>query len=206
MVAMGSNKRGRNESQSEHEEKHHKYDLRSNHSDASDHEEEEVKIHKKKETKNGFDKHHSNTAEEEKRYNALTELATDVKSKEAQESGDFNKFNLPSQLIKKLKTKNIQYLYPIQIATLNHIRAGHDVIAQARTGTGKTMAFGIPIVEKLEAVKKDNEISKTPKCLVLEPTRELAKQVGDDFTSISTKLSTCCVYGGVSYEKVRKLN
>ena len=62
------------------------------------------------------------------------------------------------------------------------------------------MAFAIPIVEKLEASKK-NEISKTPKVLVLEPTRELAKQVGDDFNSISTSLRTCCVYGGVSYER-----
>lgn len=63
------------------------------------------------------------------------------------------------------------------------------------------MAFGIPIVEKLEAKKPASEISKTPKVLVLEPTRELAKQVGDDFTSISTRIRTCCVYGGVSYEK-----
>ena len=66
------------------------------------------------------------------------------------------------------------------------------------------MAFGIPIVEKLEANKPDREISKTPKVLILEPTRELAKQVGDDFMSISTKLRTCCVYGGVSYEKQGK--
>ena len=70
------------------------------------------------------------------------------------------------------------------------------------------MAFGIPIVEKLEANKPDREISKTPKVLILEPTRELAKQVGDDFMSISSKLRTCCVYGGVSYEKqgIFKLN
>lgn len=63
------------------------------------------------------------------------------------------------------------------------------------------MAFGIPIVEKLEANKQPNAISKTPKVLVMEPTRELAKQVGDDFTSISSKLRTCCVYGGTSYER-----
>ena len=63
------------------------------------------------------------------------------------------------------------------------------------------MAFAIPIVEKLEASKKGNEMSKSPKVLVMEPTRELAKQVGDDFTSISSKLRTCCVYGGTSYER-----
>ena len=65
------------------------------------------------------------------------------------------------------------------------------------------MAFGIPIVEKLESAKKPGEISRSPKCLILEPTRELAKQVGDDFTSISSNLRTCCVYGGVSYERQR---
>ena len=63
------------------------------------------------------------------------------------------------------------------------------------------MAFGIPIVEKLEANKREGDICRSPKVLVLEPTRELAKQVGDDFLSISSKIRTCCVYGGVSYEK-----
>lgn len=66
------------------------------------------------------------------------------------------------------------------------------------------MAFGIPIVEKLESEKSSRDISKTPKVLILEPTRELAKQVGDDFTSISSKIRTCCVYGGVSYERQGK--
>ncbi len=66
------------------------------------------------------------------------------------------------------------------------------------------MAFAIPIVEHLQANKKDNQISKTPKCLIMEPTRELAKQVGDDFTAITSNLKTCCVYGGVSYERQRK--
>ena len=60
-------------------------------------------------------------------------------SPEDVEKGDFKHFNLPQNLINKLKAKKISYLYPIQIATLEHIRAGHDVIAQARTGTGKTV-------------------------------------------------------------------
>ena len=69
------------------------------------------------------------------------------------------------------------------------------------------MAFGIPIVEKLESEKSSSrDVAKTPKVLILEPTRELAKQVGDDFTSISTKIRTCCVYGGVSYERQGKIN
>lgn len=159
---------------------------------------EEIKIHVKK---NGNGIKSSNTKEDDDHTTKQKELSGDVKSIEAQESGDFNNFDLPNQIIEKLKAKGIKYLYPIQVATLKHIRAGHDVIAQARTGTGKTMAFGIPIVEKLENQKTRGEISKSPRCLVLEPTRELAKQVGDDFTSISTTIRTCCVYGGVSYER-----
>ncbi len=68
-------------------------------------------------------------------------MVSDVNSIEATEKGDFKKFNLPKNIIEKLHAKKIQYLYPIQIATLEHIRSGHDVIAQARTGTGKTVVF-----------------------------------------------------------------
>ena len=63
------------------------------------------------------------------------------------------------------------------------------------------MAFAIPIVERLQANKPKGAICKSPKVLVLEPTRELAKQVGDDFNNISDHLRCVCVYGGVSYEK-----
>lgn len=169
-----------------------------------DEEEEKMIIHPKNgvnNNNNGFNKKCANSADDDKINSKLTDMAHDVKSSEAQEKGDFKNFNLPKNLIEKLKSKNVTYLYPIQIATLKHIRAGDDVIAQARTGTGKTFAFAIPIIEKLEAAKPDSEICKSPKCLVLEPTRELAKQVGDDFQGISTKLRTCCVYGGVSYER-----
>ena len=132
-----SSKRGRSSS-SEHESEsnarrhsevkpvsnsHHQRSSR--HSDS----EEDVKIHKK--PVNGFSRSHSNTAEEEKHHRTLKDLATDVKSKEAIESGAFDKFDLPKNIIEKLKAKGIQYLYPIQVATLKHIRAGHDLIAQA---------------------------------------------------------------------------
>ena len=134
-------------------------------------------------------------------HSELRTINGDVKSDDAAEKGDFKNFDLPKNIVDKLKAKKITYLYPIQIATLKHIRQGHDVIAQARTGTGKTLAFAIPIVEQLQANKSKEEVAKTPKVLVLEPTRELAKQVGEDFTSISDYVRTCCVYGGVSYER-----
>lgn len=163
-------------------------------------EEVEMKIHKK----NGSSHHGSSFQSNffEKHQDSLDDIAiTDVKSKEAIERGQFKNFNLSKQITDKLVEKKITYLYPIQIATLKHIRENHDVIAQARTGTGKTMAFAIPIVEHLQSKKPKNEISKNPKALIMEPTRELAKQVGDDFQAISTTLRTCCVYGGMPYEK-----
>jgi len=99
-----------------------------------DEEEEKLVIHPKNgvnNRNNGFNKPGANSKEDEIINEKLKEIATDVKSNEAAEKGDFKLFNLPSNLIEKLKAKKITYLYPIQIATLTHIRAGHDVIAQA---------------------------------------------------------------------------
>ncbi len=168
-------------------------------------EEEEVqmKIHKKDDT-NGLG-HGSINADDVKLHKKLAENATDCNSAENAAIGAFKNFNLPKNLTDKLEAKGIKFLYPIQIATLEHIRQGHDIIAQARTGTGKTMAFAIPIVEALQAKKNARDVCKSPKVLIMEPTRELAKQVGDDFTQICSTLRCCCVYGGVSYERQSKL-
>lgn len=125
-----------------------------------------------------------------------------VKKTQDEINGSFDRFNLPEELVNKLKTKGFKHLLPIQVSSLEIIRNGNDIIAQSRTGTGKTMAFAIPLVEKLIQNKTLKETDKSPKILVLAPTRELAKQVGDDFKSIvPSHLKTVCVYGGVSYEK-----
>jgi hypothetical protein len=103
-------------------------------SDDDEEEEEKLVIHPKNgvnNRNNGFNKPGANSKEDEIINEKLKEIATDVKSNEAAEKGDFKLFNLPANLIEKLKAKKITYLYPIQIATLTHIRAGHDVIAQA---------------------------------------------------------------------------
>ena len=97
-------------------------------------EEEKLVIHPKNGVNNhnnGFNKPSANSKEDEIINSKLKEIATDVNSSEASEKGDFKHFNLPANLVEKLKAKKITYLYPIQIATLTHIRAGHDVIAQA---------------------------------------------------------------------------
>jgi ATP-dependent RNA helicase DDX21 len=69
------------------------------------------------------------------------------------------------------------------------------------TGTGKTLAFSLPIVERLQAEVSDVR-GRYPRCLVLEPTRELANQVTNDFLSIKSRLlSISTLYGGKEYSR-----
>ncbi|TXG48965.1 hypothetical protein EZV62_024840 [Acer yangbiense] len=79
---------------------------------------------------------------------------------------------------------------------------GKDLIARAKTGTGKTLAFGIPILKSLtEEFEQTPSMrrGRLPKVLVLAPTRELAKQVEKEIKESAPYLNTVCVYGGVSY-------
>uniref|UniRef100_A0A8C9ZGW3 RNA helicase n=1 Tax=Sander lucioperca TaxID=283035 RepID=A0A8C9ZGW3_SANLU len=91
------------------------------------------------------------------------------------------------------------YLFDIQVKTFNSVYDGEDVIAQARTGTGKTFSFAIPLVEKLQRETVQFARGRAPKILVLTPTRELAIQVAKDFKDITKKLALTCFYGGSSY-------
>ena len=76
---------------------------------------------------------------------------------------------------------------------------GHDLIGQARTGTGKTLAFGIPILERLGEAARE---PASPRALVVVPTRELAIQVGDDLRAAGAQVgaSVVTLYGGRAYE------
>jgi len=121
--------------------------------------------------------------------------------------GDFSKFRITPKTIQLLKSKGITYLFPIQIATFNHVYDGKDVVAQARTGTGKTMSFVLPIVEKM-MTEPDRHTGwrRKPKVLVMCPTRELADQVHKDFACVSQRLETLVAYGGTPYNnQVRQL-
>lgn len=122
------------------------------------------------------------------------EEETDVK-----DSGDFSKFRLSEETVQKLEGKNINYLFPIQAETFDYIYDGLDLIAQAKTGTGKTLSFVLPLVEKLKLENLTRKRGRAPKVLVLAPTRELAKQVGESFDFLRSDLSVHCMYGGVSY-------
>eukprot|EP01059_Diplonema_ambulator_P034388 TRINITY_DN766_c0_g1_i1.p1 TRINITY_DN766_c0_g1~~TRINITY_DN766_c0_g1_i1.p1 ORF type:complete len:685 (+),score=300.79 TRINITY_DN766_c0_g1_i1:69-2123(+) len=94
-----------------------------------------------------------------------------------------------------LLERGIKTLFPIQAATFKHIAEGKDIIGRARTGCGKTLAFALPIVETLLKINNTKR-GRKPACLVLAPTRELAQQVGKEFTTVAPSLSILCIYGG----------
>ncbi|BAF13687.1 Os03g0827700, partial [Oryza sativa Japonica Group] len=111
------------------------------------------------------------------------------------------RLGLPEQLVSTLEKRGITHLFPIQRAVLIPALDGRDLIARAKTGTGKTLAFGIPMIKQLMEEDDGRSVrrGRIPRVLVLAPTRELAKQVEKEIKESAPKLSTVCVYGGVSY-------
>jgi superfamily II DNA/RNA helicase len=99
-----------------------------------------------------------------------------------------------------LEAAGITTAFPIQALALPIALDGHDLIGQARTGTGKTLAFGVPLLQRLG--KPAEGARSAPGALVVVPTRELAIQVGDDLRIAGSRLgvSVVTVYGGRAYE------
>ena len=98
-----------------------------------------------------------------------------------------------------LEAEGIVEPFPIQELALPIALAGNDIIGQARTGTGKTLAFGLPLLQEAQT---NPGTSKRPRVLVVVPTRELAIQVAADLTTASKRTGSriLTVYGGRSYE------
>ncbi|KAG2425695.1 hypothetical protein HXX76_013537 [Chlamydomonas incerta] len=118
-----------------------------------------------------------------------------------------DRFKLSEQVKSMLRSQNIESLFPIQAMTLEPAMEGLDVVGRARTGCGKTLAFTVPIVERIIADQKNGGsigrgAGRLPVCIVLAPTRELAKQVQEVFanTGKAANLYTMCVYGGTPYD------
>ena len=107
--------------------------------------------------------------------------------------------NFPLSDITKaaLRKRGIETLFPIQSAVLAPALEGRDVVGRARTGTGKTLGFSLPIIENLIANPNDRR-GRSPRCIVLAPTRELANQVDQEIQNTVPSLRTLCVYGGVA--------
>ncbi len=110
---------------------------------------------------------------------------------------DFKNFGFRDSILKSLEKKGYLKPTPIQLAAIPDLMQGRDLLGQAQTGTGKTAAFALPIIDKLE---NNNELKA--KVLVMTPTRELATQVADSFKSYSSEskdLKTIAIYGGTDF-------
>ena len=113
---------------------------------------------------------------------------------------DFEKLNVRKDIIDCLNKENILVPTPIQEEAIPLLKAGFDCIGQAQTGTGKTFAYAIPLIEGIDPKEHD------PKALVLTPTRELGIQVSNEIGKLITNnkdIKYACIYGGESYDKQR---
>lgn len=110
-------------------------------------------------------------------------------------AADFASFGLAPELLRGLASAGFSEPRPIQCATLPAALARRDILGLAQTGTGKTAAFALPILQQLAT-----ERGAGPHALILEPTRELAQQVDAELRRLATHLrcSTQMIYGGVS--------
>ena len=108
----------------------------------------------------------------------------------------FKQLLLGADVLKGLDDVGYETPSPIQASTIPLILAGNDIVGQAQTGTGKTAAFALPILSRLDLKVKN------PQVLVLTPTRELAIQVAEAFKTYASKLKgfqVLPVYGGQDY-------
>ena len=111
---------------------------------------------------------------------------------------NFNELIENKKIIKALEEMNIFEATPIQTESIPLLLDHNDVIGQAQTGTGKTFAYAIPLIENI------NDESKNIEALVLTPTRELSIQVAKEIEKLSKdikKLKISTIYGGESYDK-----
>lgn len=116
------------------------------------------------------------------------------------ESLDFSSLKLSANLMKALEDMKFTTPSPIQAKTIPLLLEGADVIAQAQTGTGKTAAFALPILERL------SEKTQAIQALILAPTRELAIQVAEQFESLGArqKVRVSILCGGQDYRRQLK--
>src|ERR1700757_4981692 len=115
----------------------------------------------------------------------------------------FAKLGVRGEIVRALSEKGIEHPFAIQELTLPLALAGDDLIGQARTGMGKTYAFGVPLLHRI-AEDSNRPLTGTPRALVVVPTRELCLQVSDDLATAAKyltadegrRLSVVSIYGG----------
>ncbi|URE21146.1 DEAD-box ATP-dependent RNA helicase [Musa troglodytarum] len=127
-------------------------------------------------------------------------------SKRGSDELEIAKLGISQDIVTQLANRGITKLFPIQRAVLEPAMRGRDMIGRAKTGTGKILAFGIPIMDNIIRFQAKNGCGRNPLAMVLVPTRELARQVEKEFRE-SSSLYTICVYGGSPInQQIRALN
>jgi ATP-dependent RNA helicase RhlE len=113
-------------------------------------------------------------------------------------SPTFASLGLAEPILRALAKQNFEIPTPIQAGTIPQLLAGHDLLGVAQTGTGKTAAFALPILQHLAASPRRPRPFSTS-CLILAPTRELALQIDAAIRSFANgqPISTCVILGGV---------
>jgi superfamily II DNA/RNA helicase len=119
---------------------------------------------------------------------------------------DFADLGVQPAIVEALAAVGITHPFPIQAMTLPVALSGHDIIGQAKTGTGKTLGFGIPVLQQVSGPGEkgwdDLQVPGKPQALVVVPTRELAVQVAGDIDAAAKlrAVRVLTVYGGRAYE------
>lgn len=111
---------------------------------------------------------------------------------------DFSQLGLNQDIIDTVIKLGYENPTPIQQYAIPYILSGRDVLGQAQTGTGKTAAFALPLINNMDLESRD----RAPQVLVLAPTRELAIQVAEQFQAFAKNipnLDVACIYGGQEY-------
>jgi len=123
------------------------------------------------------------------------------------DSPTFAELGVRDEIVSALQSAGIERTFAIQELTLPLAMAGDDLIGQARTGTGKTLGFGVPMIQRIAA--DPTTLDGTPRALVVVPTRELCVQVTRDLTDAGRNLGlrVLSIYGGRPYEpQIKALN
>ena len=101
------------------------------------------------------------------------------------------------EILQAVERMGFTEMTEVQEKAIPEMMAGHDITAKAPTGTGKTCAFGIPLIERLDKTRA------VPQAVVLAPTRELARQIADDLRDLThflPQVRVACVYGGANMQ------
>ena len=111
----------------------------------------------------------------------------------------FESLNLMPQLLNNVHKSGYETPTPIQQATIPLVLEGRDVLGCAQTGTGKTAAFALPMLQRLALAPRGKDEPRVIRALILTPTRELAMQIYENFVQYGKKLpvTTCVIFGGV---------